>query len=26
LIADVDRFLGGRRGHDDITLVALQKI
>jgi sigma-B regulation protein RsbU (phosphoserine phosphatase) len=25
LIADVDRFLGGRRGHDDITLVALQK-
>jgi sigma-B regulation protein RsbU (phosphoserine phosphatase) len=25
LIADVDRFLNGRRGHDDITLVALQK-
>ena len=25
LIADVDRFLNGRRGHDDITLIALQK-
>ena len=25
LIADVDKFLGGRRGHDDITLIALQK-
>lgn len=26
LISDVDRFLGGKRGHDDITLVALQKL
>lgn len=25
LISDVDRFLSGKRGHDDITLVALQK-
>ena len=25
LITDVDRFLGGKRGHDDITLVVLQK-
>ncbi len=25
LIADVDKFLGGKRGHDDITLIALQK-
>jgi sigma-B regulation protein RsbU (phosphoserine phosphatase) len=25
LINDVDRFLNGKRGHDDITLVVLQK-
>ena len=25
LIADVEKFLGGRRSHDDITLIALQK-
>lgn len=25
LIADLDKFLGGRRSHDDITLIALQK-
>lgn len=25
LISEVDRFCGGRRGHDDITLVVLQK-
>lgn len=25
IIADVDRFLGGKRSHDDITLIALQK-
>jgi sigma-B regulation protein RsbU (phosphoserine phosphatase) len=25
LIADVDKFLGGMRSHDDITLIALQK-
>lgn len=25
LISDVDRFLAGKRGHDDITLVVLQK-
>ncbi|HEY1084568.1 MAG TPA: GAF domain-containing SpoIIE family protein phosphatase [Prosthecobacter sp.] len=25
LIADVDKFLGGKRSHDDITLIALQK-
>lgn len=25
LISEVDRFLNGRRGHDDITLVVLQK-
>lgn len=25
LIADLDSFLGGRRSHDDITLIALQK-
>jgi sigma-B regulation protein RsbU (phosphoserine phosphatase) len=25
LIDEVDQFCGGRRGHDDITLVVLQK-
>lgn len=25
IIADVDKFLGGKRSHDDITLIALQK-
>jgi sigma-B regulation protein RsbU (phosphoserine phosphatase) len=25
LVSEVDRFLNGRRGHDDITLVVLQK-
>ena len=25
LIAEVDAFLGGKRSHDDITLIALQK-
>lgn len=25
LVADVDKFLAGKRGHDDITLIALQK-
>lgn len=25
IIADVSRFLGGKRSHDDITLIALQK-
>jgi sigma-B regulation protein RsbU (phosphoserine phosphatase) len=25
IIADVDKFLGGKRCHDDITLIALQK-
>ncbi|MCW0221275.1 MAG: serine/threonine-protein phosphatase, partial [Prosthecobacter sp.] len=25
IIADVDKFLGGKRSHDDITLIAFQK-
>ncbi|SKA76097.1 Serine phosphatase RsbU, regulator of sigma subunit [Prosthecobacter debontii] len=25
IVADVDKFLGGKRSHDDITLIALQK-
>jgi sigma-B regulation protein RsbU (phosphoserine phosphatase) len=25
MIADVEKFLGGRRSHDDITLIAIQK-
>lgn len=25
LVQDVDKFLGGRRSHDDITLIAVQK-
>ena len=25
IVQDVDKFLGGRRSHDDITLIAIQK-